>query len=159
MSAAANIAGESENNRIIGANGGYVEITQSMNAPASVNAGNLGASITSTSNLGSVIIRRGHTSQSGTGLAGSIQRYYSIIPANNAGLNATMRLKYFDGELNGQNEAALVMYQSNNSGIDWANLSQTTSNANSNYVEKMQSEVYLFKHCQQMKFHQQLLPV
>src|SRR6187431_618364 len=35
MSSSAMIAGESENNRIIGPNGGFIEITQNMNAPAS----------------------------------------------------------------------------------------------------------------------------
>src|SRR4030095_10168117 len=37
MATNANIAGESETNRIIGPNGGFIEITRSMNAPASVN--------------------------------------------------------------------------------------------------------------------------
>ena len=136
MNSTAMIAGESENNRIIGANGGFVEITQDLNAPASVNAGNLGATITSSANPGSVTIRRGHTPQSGTGLTTSLNRYYSVIPTNNSSLNATLRLKYFDAELNGQNENSLVIYKSNNSGADWNNMSQTTRNTNANYVEK-----------------------
>ena len=136
MSSSAMIAGESENNRIIGPNGGFIEITQNMNAPASVNAGNLGATITSSNNLGSVIIRRGHVPQSGIGLPGSINRYFLVIPTNNSNLNATLRFRYFDAELNGQSEAALAIYQSSNSGTDWNNLSQTTRNANANYVEK-----------------------
>jgi len=136
MNAAAMIAGESETNRIIGANGGFVEITQNMNAPAGVNAGNLGATITTTANLGDVTIRRGNTSQSGTGLANSINRYYLIIPTNNSNLNATLRMKYFDAELNAQNENMLVIYKSDNSGTDWSNMSQTTRNTNANYVEK-----------------------
>src|SRR5215204_4686673 len=86
---AAYIAGESETNRIVGTNGGFVEISQNMNAPAAINAGNLGASITSSANLGAVTIRRSHLSQSGTGLANSIQRFYSIVPQNNSNLNAT----------------------------------------------------------------------
>src|SRR4030095_1155174 len=105
------IAGESETNRIIGANGGFVEITQNMNTPASINAGNLGATITSSANLGSVTIRRGHLPQSGTDLSNSIQRYYSIVPQNNSNLNATLRLRYFDAELNGQNENVIVIYK------------------------------------------------
>src|SRR6187399_813169 len=119
MTPIANIAGESENNRIIGPNGGFVEITQNMNAPASVNAGNLGATISSSVNLGSVTIRRGHLPQNGTGFATSIQRYYLITPQNNIGLNATLRIKYFDAELNGQNENTMVFYQSNDNGINW----------------------------------------
>src|SRR6185369_10211148 len=86
MASTANIAGESENNRIIGANGGFVEITQDMNAPASVNAGNLGATVTSTANLGDITIRRGHQPQSGTGLTNSLNRYYLVTPANNSNL-------------------------------------------------------------------------
>jgi hypothetical protein len=136
MSSAANIAGESENNRIIGSNGGFVEITQDMNAPTSVNAGNLGATISSSANLGNVTIRRGHLPQSGTGLINSLNRYYLITPTNNGSLNSTLRLKYLDAELNGQIETSLVIYQSNNSGTDWSNLSQTTRNTNANFVEK-----------------------
>jgi len=136
MVSSANIAGESENNRIIGANGGFVEITQNMNAPTSVNAGNLGATITSSTNLGSVTIRRGHQPQSGTGLANSLNRYYLVTPANNSNLNATLRLKYFDAELNGQNENVLAIYKSNDNGSNWNNMSQTTRNTNANYVEK-----------------------
>jgi hypothetical protein len=63
----ANIAGETEVNRIIGANGGFVEITQNLNSPMDPNPGSLGASITTSANLGLSPIRRGHTSQSGTG--------------------------------------------------------------------------------------------
>jgi len=136
MVSTANIAGESENNRIIGANGGFVEITQDMNAPASVNAGNLGATISSSANLGSVTIRRGHLPQSGTGLTAGIQRYYSILPQNNDNLGATLRLRYFDSELNGQNENVLVIYKSDDNGVNWNNMSQTTRNSNADYVEK-----------------------
>ena len=136
LSPMANIAGESENNRIIGPNGGFVEIIQDMNAPASVNAGNLGAIISSSADLGSVTIRRGHLQQTGTGLTNSINRYYLITPINNSSLNTTLRLRYFDAELNGQNANSLVIYQSNNSGADWNNLSKSSNNTNANYVEK-----------------------
>lgn len=136
LTPAAYIAGESENNRIIGPNGGFVEITQNMNAPASVNPGNLGATISSSADLGDVTIRRGHTPQSGIGLTTSINRYYFISPQNNSDLNATLRLRYFDAELNGQNENALVIYQTFSGAGTWNNLYQTTRNSNANYVEK-----------------------
>ena len=129
------LAGESEVARIIGANGGYIEISQTLNGPFAANPGNLGAIITSSANLGNVIVRRGHVPQSGTGLAASIQRFYSIIPQNNTGLDAILRLKYFEAELNGQNENAAVLYQSSDA-VNWTNLSQTTRNTNANYVEK-----------------------
>src|SRR5215203_611564 len=136
LASTANIAGESENNRIIGPNGGFIDITQDMKAPAAVNAGNLGATISSSADLGSVNIRRGHLSQSGTGLVTSLQRYYLITAQNNNGLNATLRLRYFDNELNGQNENILVIYKSDDNGSNWNNMSQTTRNNNGNYIEK-----------------------
>jgi hypothetical protein len=136
LNPSANLAGESENTRIIGANGGFIEITQSLNAPLAANAGNLGATISSSANLGSVTLRRGHISQTGTGLSTSIQRYYLITPQNNTGLNATLRLKYFDAELNGQSENVAVIYQSDDNGADWINLSQSNRNTNANYVER-----------------------
>ena len=136
LTPAAYIAGESENNRIIGPAGGFIEITQDMNGPVSVNAGNLGATITSSANLGDVTIRRGHTPQSGIALTTSINRYYFITPQSNEALNATLRLRYFESELNGQNENALVIYKSDNNGADWNNMSQTSSNTNANYVER-----------------------
>ena len=136
LSSNAYIAGESETNRIIATGAGFAEITVNLNSPNMKNPGNLGAFITSTQNLGSVIVRRGHLPQSGTGLTTSINRYYNITPTNNTNLNATLRLKYFDAELNGQTESALVIYQSVGAGINWTNLSRTSNSVNSNYVEK-----------------------
>ena len=136
MASSANIAGESETNRIVGPTGGFVEIRQNMIAPASVNAGNLGATITSSADLGDVTIRRGHLPQSGTGLATGIHRYYSIAPDNNSSLNATLRLKYFDAELNGNDEHFLVIYKSDDNGSNWNNISQTSRNNSGNWVEK-----------------------
>ena len=69
-------------------------------------------------------------------MTNSINRYYLITPTNNSNLNATLRLRYFDAELNGQNENSLVIYQSNNNGTDWNNLSKSSNNTNANYVEK-----------------------
>lgn len=136
LASSAYLNNETEVNRITGTNGGYVQIVETMNSPTLSNPGNLGAIITSTANLGSVTIRRGHTAQSGTGISGSINRYYSIVPDNNNNLNATIRMTYFDAELNGQTENSLVIYQSTNGGTNWNNLSKTSNNSTSNYVEK-----------------------
>jgi hypothetical protein len=129
------ISGETETNRIIGGTG-FIETTQSLNSPNNTNPGNLGAFITSSANLGTVTVRRGHQSLTGTGLTASINRYYNIIPTNNSGLNATLRFKYFDAELNGQNENSLVLYQGVNGYAVWNNLSRTSNSTTSNYVEK-----------------------
>ena len=132
----ANIIGESEANRFIGANGGYIETTRNLSAPSVVNPGNLGAFISTGANLGAVTIRRGHKVQSGTGLNSSVSRYYTITPQSNARLTASIRLSYFDAEKNNLDENLLEIFQSNNSGLNWNNLSQTARNTTLNYVEK-----------------------
>lgn len=133
----ANVSGETENSRAISNGTGYIEITQTLNAPNNSNPGNLGAILNSTANLGSVIVRRGHQVSSGTGLSSSIRRYYDIIPANNSSLNATLRFSYFDAEKNGLDENSFSLYQSNNSGANWSKLSGSVRNTTSNYVERV----------------------
>lgn len=104
---------ENENARITGLNGGYLQITASLDAPILSNPGNLGAMITSTKNLGSTLIRRGHEMQTGSGLnSGSIHRYYDIIPSDNNVPNAGLKFNYFNAELNGKNEKDLWLWRS-----------------------------------------------
>lgn len=131
------LLGESPASRIIdNAQGGYVTITRTLNAPAAANPGNLGAIITSTQNLGSTMIKRGHNSQVNVAnTANSINRYYDITPTNNTAVNATLRLTYFDTELNGLMESDLNMYKSSNN-INWNIAGYTTRDAAANYVEK-----------------------
>jgi Secretion system C-terminal sorting domain len=133
---AALLTGENENSRITGNSGGYIEITSTLNAPSAINPGNLGATITSTQNPGSTIIRRGHQSQTnGSGNGKSILRYYDILPTSNSSLDATLRFQYFDSELNGLTESSLVFYNSPDD-IHWVNQGFTTIDISSNYVEK-----------------------
>jgi hypothetical protein len=126
---------ENENSRIT-ATSGYISTSGTLNAPVSVNPGNLGAMISSTQSLGTVTINRGHASQvNGTGGGNSILRYYDVLPANNTGLNATLRFHYFDAELNGLVENGLVLWKSTNN-ISWSNQGFNSRNTVSNYVEK-----------------------
>ena len=136
LDSTANIIGESETNRFIGANGGYIQTTRNLAAPSLINPGNLGAFISTSANLGAVTIRRGHKVQSGTGLNSSVSRYYTITPINNARLNALVRLSYFEAEKNNLDESKLVIYQSNNSGASWDSLPQSVKNPSLNFVEK-----------------------
>ena len=104
--------GEQENARIIGPSGGEVLFNVNLNSPTGSNPANLGVFITSGRDLGNVIIRRGHQSQTNSaGLGNSILRYYDIIPANNTNPDATLRVRYFDGELNGLSENSLVFFR------------------------------------------------
>jgi len=124
---------ESETSRIVGPAGGEVLFTTTLNAPFNVNPGNLGAQISSPQNLGSVLIKRGHQTQSLPG--GNILRYYNIIPANNSSLGATLRCYYFDAELNGLPENNLVLWRSPD-GLNWFDQGRTSKDAMQNYVEK-----------------------
>jgi len=127
---------ESEASRAYTTGTGYLQFTTTLNAPSSANPGNLGAVITSASNLGSTVIRRGHQSQMNSFSNGStILRYYDISPTNNTALNATLRINYFDAELNGLNEGSLSMWRSPNN-INWSNIGFDTRSTASNYVEK-----------------------
>lgn len=128
--------GEQDNTRIIGPNGGEVLFTTNLNFPTNSNPANLGIFITANQNLGNVTIKRGHQSQANSsGVGSSILRYYDIIPDNNANLNATLRFRYIDGELNGLDENNLVFWGSPNN-INWTNLGFTARDVDANIVEK-----------------------
>jgi len=132
----ATIKGETELRRVMSTSGGYIEVTATLNAPASVNPGNLGIFISTSKNLGAAIIRRGHQSQLiGGGNNNSLFRYYDIIPANNIDLNATLRFHYFNAELNGLDENNLVLFKKVNN-VTWANQGFTARSATGNYVYK-----------------------
>lgn len=128
--------GEKENTRITGPNGGEVIFNVSLNSPTGSNPANLGVFISSGQNLGNTIIKRGHQSQvNGSGLGNSILRYYDIVPSNNTNLNATLRFRYLDEELNGFNENSLVFFESSNT-INWTNLGFSSRDGAANFVEK-----------------------
>ena len=128
--------GEKESSRVTGSIGGRVLFATTLNAPAGANPGNLGAIISSTQNMGNVIIQRGHEAQvNGVGLASSILRYYDIVSAGNTNLDATLRVNYFDEELNNINENSLVLFKTDD-GVNWSNQQFTSKDANTNFVEK-----------------------
>lgn len=114
------LSGETNAKRITGRSGGYIQSTQVLNAPSSVNPGNLGLKITSALNLGSTVIRRGHQQQSGA----SVYRYFDVIPTTNTGLNASLDFYYFHSELAGLAEPNLGLFSSDNGGTHWANLGE-----------------------------------
>jgi hypothetical protein len=129
------LVGETESSRAMGAGSGYLQATATLNTPNASNPGNLGAIITSANNLGSTVIRRGHTIQTGINGSGtSIRRYFDIQPTVNSSLNATLRLSYFNAELSNISEATLALWR--RTGTAWANLSSTSQDTITNYVEK-----------------------
>ena len=127
---------ESESSRITSSGIGQVSATALLNAPLSANPGNLGALITSTQNLGTVLLKRGHQSQIiGNGIVSSILRYYEISPVNNTELNATLRFSYLEGELNTLPENSLVLWRNTNN-QQWSNEMFTARDLGANWVEK-----------------------
>jgi hypothetical protein len=122
---------ETETNRIFGT-GGYLQATAVLNVPTNSNPANLGAIITSTVNLGSTVIKRAHSPfvLNGNGM----NRSFDIVPANNTGLNATLKFNYLEAELNGNTEANLALWKSTNAGTNFTAL-PSTNDATNNFVQ------------------------
>jgi hypothetical protein len=123
------VSSEANASRITGLNGGYIQSTQTLNAPSAVNPGNLGIEITSLANLGSTVIRRGHMVY-----GASISRNFQIIPTNNSGLNATITFHYLDNESGALNESLLQMYTSPDAGVSWGTVASDPANTVANTV-------------------------
>ena len=135
LSGNARLTGESETSRIGTDDVGYVQITKTLNAPVAANPGNLGTVITSSQNMGRVIIRRGHKAQENvSGTAPGILRYYDILPENNAGLKTLLRFDYFDAELNGLNKNTLALWKQDKKG--WTNVDFSNAGVINNYAEQ-----------------------
>lgn len=126
------LTGETSAKRITGRTGGYIQATHTLNAPSDINPGNLGYRITSSANLGSTVVKRGHQQQSGA----SVYRYYDVVPANNENLNATVSMYYFHNELGTVPEGNLGLFYSINGGTVWANLGATSLNTTDDYLTK-----------------------
>lgn len=128
--------GENETSRVYGPSGGEVLFNVNLNSPTNSNPANLGLFITSAKDLGNVTIKRGHQSQTNNpGTGNSMLRYYDIIPTNNTGLNAMLRFRYFDGELNGLDENSMVLFESQDA-VTWTNLGSSSRDGVANFVEK-----------------------
>lgn len=125
---------ESENSRAFTTDIGYIRASRVLNNPSAINAGNLGAIITSKDNMGLTIIKRGHKVQPNvSGANPSIRRYYDITPANNISLKATLRFQYFDAELNGRNENLLQQWKTKDINT-WENVGADSRSVTLNYV-------------------------
>ena len=123
---------ETAGNTVIGSSG-MITTTRNLNAPAGINVAGLGAMLTSSANLGSTVVERFHSPASADGNE-SIMRQYRISPANNSGLDATLRFYYDESELNGISEADLTLFKSPDGTNSWVNNGGTV-NSTDNYVE------------------------
>ena len=128
------LVGEKSSSRLIGDNGGYASIDVIMNNPNFQNPGNLGLSVKSSANMGSVNITRGHKIQSQNGFPFSTKRHYSISSSNGPNFQGTLRFAYFDEEMGTNNESFIQIWSSNN-GTSWLNRAFTNKNVVQNYIE------------------------
>jgi hypothetical protein len=125
---------ETPGNTVKGAEGRIV-ISTALNAPSGVNPGGFGAMITSSADLGMTTIERLHYTSAGGGKEG-ISRVYNIMPSNNSGLSAVLRLYYDESELNSIPEENLRIFRSaDGSDNPWDNLAGIV-NTSENYVEQ-----------------------
>lgn len=127
---------ERESSRAFTESTGYIQTSAYLNAPASINPGNLGAVISSAQNMGNTIIKRGHQVQILSTGQNSILRYFDITPANNNNLNATLRFPYLNAELNSLTASILTLWKSADN-TSWSQVGQSTRDITANYLEQV----------------------
>jgi hypothetical protein len=115
----ASLKNEQSVSRIIGSNGGSVQISVNLHQPMNVNPGNLGLIISSASDPGMTVIRRSHRVITNSAGGSSISRSFELEAMSPLVSNATLTMQYFDEELNGFQENLLEWYQSPNHGQSW----------------------------------------
>ncbi|MEO1450177.1 MAG: T9SS type A sorting domain-containing protein [Bacteroidota bacterium] len=126
---------EADSRRVFdNAGGGIITTTVLLNAPSQAQPGNLGAVLSSSANLGSTVLRRGHQVQP-LAVANGISRYYDITPTNNSGLNATLRFGYLQSELNGVNEGNMLLHSSTDGGVSYTNQGVSQVNPANDWLE------------------------
>lgn len=107
----ATLENESADSYVVGTQGGVLSTTANYtSALTEANPGNLGLTISTETVLSNTIITRGNVAQI-IGNESSLLRYYELTPTNNSGLNATVKIEYFDHELNGVEEAIAMLAQ------------------------------------------------
>lgn len=127
------IIGERNSSRITDLRGGTIKIAAVLNAPQAANPGNIGVELTSTANLGSIVIVRGHEQQTNVGETTSIGRWFDIIQQTRTDAPVRLRLFYLDGELAGKDKNALSVFSSDNHWIAWG---KDAANPANNWVLK-----------------------
>jgi len=139
------LAGEKEQSRVTGS--GYIQASRVLNAPQSVNVGNLGAFISSTTVMGTTNVLRTHTPQALPGGASSIARSYMIFhyldgegrvattsPSSIPGASFSVSFHYLNAELNGLSKTALNIW--NNYIGTWTFLGKTKEDTAGNLITK-----------------------
>ena len=128
------IVGETENSRITGSVGGYLDLNRHLGTLSQENPANIGIELTTNSPLGLTNIQRGHDVLNlPNGISSS--RWFKISPANNLALDATIRIHYFDNELNFMEESAFTIWKSDDNGTTWLPLIYSNRDMTANWIE------------------------
>ncbi|MEM7658743.1 MAG: T9SS type A sorting domain-containing protein [Bacteroidota bacterium] len=129
------LSNEQESSRLVSsAIGGEVVRWVTYTSPILADSGSLGVEISTANALGLTEIRRGHFPPTLPGGSG-MERYVQLSPTQNSGLNASIRLSYFEVELNGQLESELQFFQSTDGGSTWTSEGFSTKDLAENVVE------------------------
>lgn len=105
---------------------GMVQLTRTLAQSVPDNFNGLGLTITAAGAVpGATSVVRTTGRHYGVGSNQGIDRSFSITPAVNTGLNATMVFSYRDAELNGLLENELGLFRSANNGASWDSLGGT----------------------------------
>ena len=131
LQSSGSITGETGSNRIFGSSG-FISTTRDLGIPAGNNIAGMGVAISTASNLGMTQIVRAHNSLA-VGTGNSIERSFDIQPANNTNLAATLRIDYFNEELNGQNSSTLTQWRMSPGASNWT--PGVVSNTGTGFVE------------------------
>jgi type IX secretion system substrate protein len=123
------LVNENQSSRITGLRGGVVLIRTSV-ASSTANPGNLGAIIHAYQTIGDVTIKRGHKAQTGIFMDEGIERYYDIEFSNNELNHVQLHFDYFNTEMNGQEEARIKIYKSDDNGFHWSQQNVSTTMRN-----------------------------
>ncbi len=116
---------------------GTITATRTLTTPTTENVAGLGATISSTADMGVTTVTRGHTAQ--TDINGeSAKRYYLIEPTNNSGLDATLAFNYADEEVTGS-ESQLRLFGSTGGSSWWGTASSVDVDGNSITVSGIDS--------------------
>ena len=126
---------EHEKAQLVGNFGGYVTIDADLHAGTTTNPGNLGAIITTATDLGKVTISRSHETPRLDTIRNGIDRLFNIVPPVGTAVNATLRFYYLGNEAEGFPPDSLHLWQSPDE-TPWSDIGYTFRDASQLYVEK-----------------------
>ena len=108
--------------------------TWPINNPDKFDFGQMGIILTAAGNYGNGTIERRHASFNLPN-GKSIFKHWRLSTSSSPALqSASLALHYFDGELNGLNEADLTIWRSTNNGATWTDMGRYSNNTSTNVV-------------------------